>query len=196
MQTISFSATSVAANTSGFATGVTGATWVIEQTSTDDGLGHTVTITNNTGNSHASKTVVLAGRNVDGGNISETLSLPAGNATVTSTKSFAKLLSAVPSATIGADTMDIGWSANSVFNWVRVSDVAKVFNVGFGCSVDGGSPTYTIQHSYGGNAVFNHPVVAAQTVSKEGVYTSPVRNIRLAFSEAGTVSVVILQAGA
>lgn len=96
-----------------FAAGVTGASWALTNTSTTDGLAHQVSITNNTATDHSAKTVTISGTDDNGQAISETgINLPGSNLTVKTTLFFKTIETPlVPSATIGADTMDIGISA-------------------------------------------------------------------------------------
>ena len=97
------------ADLTGFASNVTGAAFTITTTATTDGLAHQVSIRNDTANDHSGKTVTLVGTDADGRAQTEVVTGPAGSATVESTKYFKTLTSATPSATIGADTFDIGW---------------------------------------------------------------------------------------
>jgi hypothetical protein len=107
-----------AANLTGFASNVTGAAFVLTQTRSGDtvedvfypdGLAHQVSIRNDTANSHSGKTVTLVGTDADGRPQTEVVTGPGVSATVESAKYFLTLTSATPSATIGADTFDIGW---------------------------------------------------------------------------------------
>lgn len=97
------------ANLIGYASNVTGATWTISTTNSGDSFAHQVSIRNDSATDHSGLTVILTGTDADGRPQTETMALPGSSATVTSTKYFKTLLTAVPSATIGADTMDIGW---------------------------------------------------------------------------------------
>ena len=98
------------ANTSNivFANGAEGATFTLTATANPDGLAHVVTITGEEATNHEAKTCVLVGTDADGRAQTETVNLPNGTATVTSTKHFLTLISATPSATTGTDGMDIG----------------------------------------------------------------------------------------
>lgn len=96
----------------GFAAGVTGDTFVLSETETSDGLGHRVSILNNTITDHSAKSVTLEGTDSDGKAIVETISAPGASSTVISNKYFKTLQGVTPSATIGADTFDIGWTDN------------------------------------------------------------------------------------
>lgn len=97
------------ADLTGFASNVTGASFTITTTATSDGLAHQVSIKNDSATDHSGKTVTLVGTDADGRAQTEVVTGPAGSATVESTKYFKTLTSATPSATIGADTFDIGW---------------------------------------------------------------------------------------
>lgn len=97
------------ANLTGFLSNATGATWTLTATSSGDGLAHQVSIRNDSATDHSAKTAVLTGTNAAGQAQTETVNLPTGSGTIESTKYFLTLTTVVPSATIGADTMDIGW---------------------------------------------------------------------------------------
>lgn len=98
------------ANTSAtrYASNATGATWTLTNTTPGDSLARIVSITNDAVTDHSAKTAILTGTDADGKAQTETINLPGPSGTVNSTKTFLTLTSVVPSATIGADTMDIG----------------------------------------------------------------------------------------
>jgi hypothetical protein len=106
--------TIVAASLTGYASNATGATWTLTATTPGDGLAHPVTIKNDSATDHSGKTTIITGTGAEGQAQTETLNLPGTSATVTSLKYFKTVTSVVPSATIGADTMDIGWTAAGV----------------------------------------------------------------------------------
>lgn len=93
----------------GLLSNATGATWTLTATSAGDGLAHQISIRNDAAVDHSAKTAVLTGTDADGRAQTETVNLPGVSATVESTKYFLTLTTIVPSATIGSDTMDIGW---------------------------------------------------------------------------------------
>jgi len=97
------------ANLIGFASNVTGATFTLTANDSGDSLAHQVSIRNDTANDHSGKTVTLVGTDADGRAQTEVVTGPGISATVESAKYFLTLTSATPSATIGADTFDIGW---------------------------------------------------------------------------------------
>jgi hypothetical protein len=105
----------------------TGATWTLTNTTPGDSLARVVTIVNDSTTDHSAKTAILTGTDADGRAQTETVNLPAGSGTTTSTKHFLTLTSVVPSATIGADTMDIGIGDDIVSKTIELnhwSDIA------------------------------------------------------------------------
>lgn len=97
------------ASLTGFASNVTGASFTLTANDSGDSLAHQVSIRNDSITDHSGKTVLLVGTDADGKAISESVTGPGSSATVESTLYFMTLTSATPSATIGADTFDIGW---------------------------------------------------------------------------------------
>jgi hypothetical protein len=93
----------------GHASNVTGATWAITTTANPDGLAHQVSVRNDSATDHSAKTITLTGTDADGKEQTETMAAPGTSATVESTKYFKTLTTATVSASIGADTFDIGW---------------------------------------------------------------------------------------
>jgi hypothetical protein len=192
--------TCAAASLTGYASNATGDTWALSATTANDGLAHQVTIRNDSATDHSAKTAILTGTDAQGNALTETVSLPAGTATVTSTKYFKTLTSVVPSATIDADTMDIGWTAAAQSPLVVLDHKQGPFNVGFAVVV-GGTINYDVQHTYdkpNGDdypTAFNHSSVAAKTANADGTYTSPVRGLRVDVNShtSGTFTLYVLQ---
>ena len=119
----------VVANGTRYAAAATGATWTLGQTTTTDGVAHTVTILNKTTTNHSSKTALITGTDANGIAQTETVALPDNSGTTTSTKYFKTVSSIVPSATIGADTMDLGFGTVCVTPWVVLDYKRNIFNV-------------------------------------------------------------------
>lgn len=197
MNRFSTTGVAVAASLTGFASNVTGASFTITTTTVSDGLAHKVTVRNDSATDHSGKTIALVGTDANGRPQTETLTAPGSSATVTSTKYWLSLTSATPSATIGADTFDIGYAADAVSATMIPLGVRLNggFNIGFGCSVDSGSPTYTVQHTYDNSVWFTHSTVSAETTSQEGSYSGPVAGIRLLWTAAGGVTMTCIQVG-
>lgn len=185
-------ALSVAASVTGLLSNATGATWTLTANDSGDNMAHLITIKGDAAADHSAKTAVITGT-LFGIAQTETVNLPNGTATVTSTKYFSEVTSVVPSATIGADTMDIGWAASSVSDALSMNLNKCDFVMGMGCVIDSGTPNYGVQHSFDGTNYFNHAVIAAKTANADGSYLFPVAKVRLAFTVAGGVTLTGLQ---
>jgi len=145
-----------------FANDVTGASWTISTNATPNGEAYKVAILNNSATDHSGKTAIIVGLDADGKAQSETLALPAGSVTVNSVKYYSSVTSVTPSATIGADTMDIGTSgffASKTF--CLTSD--KTASIGF--DLISGTINYNAQCTYNDNS--DTPYIW-QNLSKSG----------------------------
>lgn len=134
------------ANLTGFASNVTGATFTLTANAATDGLAHQVSIRNDSATDHAGKTVTLVGTDANGAALTEVVTGPGTSATVESAGYFKTLTSATPSATIGADTFDIGWvdevSTQAIpLNWR--SESAATINVDVAGTID-----FTVQETF------------------------------------------------
>lgn len=191
---ISIYGASVAQDTDNLANNVTaaaGAAFTLITDEISDGLAHKLIITPSgsvTGN------YTITGLDANGHSYTETLATNTTNA-VTSANYYASNIVVTAPSGLGAETVDIGWTADSVSAMALPYHNVSEFNIGFGCVI-GNSPTYTVQHTYDGNTWFNHSSVAAETTNQEGSYTSPVLAIRLMWAAAGTVTLTGYQAGA
>lgn len=196
MNKIHITGNSAAASLTGFASNVTGATFTLTATNSGDGLAHQVTVRNDSITNHSAKTLTLTGTDADGRPQTETMAAPGSSATVTSTKFFLSLPDVAVSASIGADTFDIGWAAASVSPTAQVQRGRLAsFNIGFGVTVNSGSPNYTVQHTYDGVTWFSHATVSGETTSQEGAYTSPVAGIRMSWAASGEATLTGYQVG-
>lgn len=196
---ITISATSAAADTAGIATAAicTGVgPWVPDVASgAGDSLAHTITITQAGASDHSAKTATITGTGPNGEPQTETgLALPNGAATVTGTKYFLTVTSVAISATVGADTMTMGWAAASVTPWKQLHDTNGIFNLGIGCSVVSGSPTYTFQYTMSGTDAYGVSELTAKTTSLVAGLLYPCQAVRLLFAAAGGMSCTVLQA--
>ena len=160
-----------------------------------DGMAHKVTIRNDSITAHSGKTVTLVGTAYNGEALTEVVTGPGTSATVTSTNYFLTLTSATPSATIGADTFDIGWGVDSASAPISVRDRAGTgnSNIGFSCDVTG-SPTFTLQQSYGG-AWYDNATMTGKSANTQGSLTVPAMAMRMKFSAAGTVDLHLIHHG-
>lgn len=187
--------TSEAASLTGFASNVTGATFTLSATSAGDSLAHKVTIRNDSATNHAGKTVTLVGTGYNGAALTEVVTGPNNAATVTSSGYFLTLTSATPSATIGADTFDIGWAADAVTPPVYIEQRPGDYSPAMGISCDvTGTPAYSLQENYGGNW-YSHAAIATKTADANGSILYPVMALRLIFTAASTVALNIVMTG-
>lgn len=190
MKAITASYTPAAANLTGFASNVTGATWTLTANDSGDSVAHKLTIRNDTANDHAAKTALITGAGPSSEVQTETVNLPGPTATVTSTKYWLRVDSVVPSLTIGVDTMDIGWAAGSASKPVNLMGSARsgFGSVGVGCSIASGSPTYGLEVTYDGSTWFAHATLAGETTAQDGVISTPCVAARLTWTVVGGVS--------
>lgn len=118
----SFTISPVAGDATAFASNVTGAgPWTPTTEATTDGLGHLVTIRNDSATDHSAKTVTITGEDPNGTTQVQVISAPGTSATVTSTAFFKKVTSVAVSATIGASTFDIGTATGAVTSDITVN---------------------------------------------------------------------------
>jgi hypothetical protein len=184
----------------GFASNVTGASFTITTTATTDGLAHQVSIRNDSVTDHSGKTVTLVGTDANGAALTEVVTGPGSSATVESTGYFKTLTSATPSATIGADTFDIGWvdevaSKTIPLNW-RANTAAAI-------SVDvTGTINFTVQQCFQNVLAGVAPVwenitaltsKTADTQSTAAVGATAVRVITNSYSSGAELQVYIVQ---
>lgn len=206
MRPKTFTFSPVSSSATGFLSNATGATWTLSNTATTDGLAHQVTIVNDSVTDHSAKTAVLVGTDADDKAQTETVNLPGTSATVTGTKYFKTLTSITPSATIGADTMDIGWAAPGISATYPV-DFNSVTDGGISLGVSiTGTINYDVQHTlddiFASTTAtqtanwFDHSSIAAKTASSDGNYAFPIRAVRMlvnSVTNGATVSFTILQ---
>lgn len=185
--------TCVAADADGLATAAvcTGAgPWVPDvATSAGDGLAHLITITQVSATDHSLKTATITGTDSSGAAQTETIALPNGATTKTTTKYFLTVASVAISATISTDTMTMGWAVDAVTPW-KTNEIG--LNMGFGCTITD-SPVYTVQYTYDGVTAFDHEDVATETTSQAGYFSFPFQAVRVKFAAAGGVKFIGLQ---
>jgi len=184
MYPIEFSYTPADNNLIGFAENITGAgPFTMTTTTPDDDLAHQVTI--DSAQNLSSITFTLTGTDAD--DFSQTEDVVGPNATtVTGTKYFKTLTTVTASATLGANTADIGWNDVAVgptfpLNW-RQND----FQVSLGVDISG-TINFTVQHCLEDIRKANpstlswwpHSTLVSKTADTDGNYASPVTATRL-----------------
>lgn len=183
----------------GFASNVTGAAFTLTANAATDGLAHQVSIRNDTANNHSGKTVTLVGTGPEGKALTEVVTGPAGSATVESAGYFLTLTSATPSATIGADTFDIGWVDEVATPWFHLdggTETAAVISV-----TVNGTISFTVQETYNdvqrstiiGNNVTALATKTAYTTAQVGLHATAVRLLVNSYSSGADLTMSILQ---
>lgn len=98
------------ASTTYFASSVSGASFTLTNTATPDSLAHKVTITGLSATDLSGINATITGIGQDGDSQSETVALPNGTATVTSTLYYKSSLTVTPASTTGASAVKIGFA--------------------------------------------------------------------------------------
>lgn len=193
-------------NLTGFASNVTGATFTLSATTVGDGLAHQVTVRNDAAVDHSGKTIVLVGTDADGRALTETLTGPGVSATVTSAAFFKTLTSATPSATIGADTFDIGWNDVAVSPTFPLNYKQEPANIDLAVDISG-TISVTVQHcleplqslSRSVSAPvastltwWNHEVITSVTADTQSNTSVPVTAVRLKINSLTTGATVAM----
>lgn len=187
----------------GFASNVTGGTWTLTNTSVPDGLAHQVSLHNDTATDHSGKTATFIGTDANDHDISETINMPGSSATVETTLYFKTLTSVTPSASIGADTMDIGYVdefASPLYPLGWREGVAAL-----GVEVTG-TINYTVQHTFDDiqdpdNTTYtwydyDDPDLVASSINADGNYfaiPAATRIIANSYSNGATLAYNIFQ---
>ena len=190
------------ASLTGFASNVAGASFTLTATAATDGLAHQVSIKNDSVTDHSGKTVTLVGTDPEGRALTEVVTAPGTSATVESTKYFKTLTSATPSATIGADTFDIGWVdevATATYPLDSKSPYAANIHVDVTGTLD-----FTVQQCFGnvyelGQAAVWSDITAlaaktADTTSTAAVGATAVRLLVNSYSSGAELQMYISQA--
>lgn len=186
MEILTISGNSSAADTDGYANNVTadpGEPLTLAATEPGDSLAHLVIITPS---GSVTGSYTITGTGPQGEAQTETLATDTTNA-VTSAKHYKTVTEVLAPDTLGAETVDIGWTAASVSAWKAIPTFGG-YPIGVGVTVVSGLPTYTLQHTYDGVAVLNHATIASKTASFDGSITTPVQAIRLSWAAAGPIS--------
>lgn len=128
-----------------FANNATGETITLAENTTPDGYAYKVAILNNTGNSKTGINFTITGLDADGKAQSEVLAGPGGSATVYSVYYYSRVNSITLSATLGADTVDIGTSG---FFATKTYPLTGCKTASIDLNLKSGSINFTGQCSY------------------------------------------------
>jgi len=192
--------TPLAAATTYFATGLTGATGVIATPAVSDGLAHFVTLASAANLSGI--TMTLTGLDADGQAQTEAIVGP-NITTVTGVKYFSRVNTITFGATLGANTMDVGISAVAISQTLPINYLQSSFSSTQMVAITG-TINYTVQYTEAAiyDAApstltwFSHATLASKTASADGSITSPFRALRLLINSvtaSATISLTSIQ---
>lgn len=190
-----------ASSSTGFATGLTGAgPFTTFSSPITDGFDHVVTLTSTANLSAITMTIV--GTNQLGLTVTEARAGPNNN-TVNTTAQFKTITSITAGATLGVNTMDVGFVGISTSPALIVDYKQNPTSLGIGCVVTASaSLTYKVQYTYD-NAFdptatlvwWDHATITGKTDDFDGQILFPVRAVRLNLTAwtSGSVTITILQ---
>lgn len=188
------------ANLTGFRSNATGVDFALTSTSSGDGLAHRISIKNDSGTDHSGKTFALVGTSPDGKAQTETVTGPAGGATVESVGYWLALTSVTPSATIGGDTMDIGWVDEVATQTIPVD--AKSTSACTIATDISGTINFTVQETFndiqGGATAQWIPISAlsaktADTTSSASVGARAIRLVVNSYTDTAEIQMAVSQ---
>jgi len=195
--------TNVALNATGIASAVaySGGGYALTAAGAADSLGHLITFANLTANDHSGKTLTIVGTDANGDPLTETHAGPAANATVTFAGHYDTVTSIKIDSTTGADTFNIGWTADAVgANVYPELTRVPVINIEVFCRVPSGTPTYAVQYTadqtpagLDSTSWLTHSVLTGKTATADGQVTFPVTALRLHITAAGPVNMTVLE---
>lgn len=195
--------TSVALSATGFASAVaySGGGYALSATTPNDGTGHLVTFLNNTATTHVGQNITFTGTDANDNPLTETLTGPGASVAITTAGFYKTLTSVTASATTGADTFNIGWTAGSVGATIYpIIERFGAFNTEIFCLVASGSPTYGVDYTADATPAgliasswLAHATIVAKTVTFDGQLTYPVLALRLHFTATGKVNITVIE---
>jgi hypothetical protein len=184
---------SSAADTDFYANDVTAASGVaftLAATAPGDSVAHKVIITPS---GSVTGSYTISGIGFNGAAVSETLATNTTNA-VTSVNYYLSGLVVTAPAGLGAETVDIGFTAAAITPPVWTHREQRSGSFAMGISVDAtGSPAYSLQQTYGGEW-YAHASIATKTASADGSILFPVSGVRLIFTAASVVKLNLVLA--
>ena len=181
------------------AAGTSGQPFTLDAEGPADGLAHLLTFAPSgsvTGNYE------ITGTDADGLPQTETLATDTTN-TVTSTKYFATVTEVLAPSGIGAETVNIGWTDDTVSPTIPINWRQDSFGAAVAVSISG-TIDYTVQHCFESFREvapstldwWPHASLAAKTASADGNYAFPVRGVRFlinSLTAGATIGIRVVQ---
>ena len=172
--------TPAAAGTTGIATGLTGAGPFTTFTAAgpNDGLAHGIALASTANLSGI--TMTITGTDANGNALTSTMAGPNNN-TVTGTVHFATVTRISAGATLGANTMNVGWGVDAVTPWYGLEYSIASFLAAVAAILTTGTATFNIEHTYDARAeaAVAFVDVTGATTNQEFAYNSVTRATRL-----------------
>lgn len=201
MHPVRFSFTPAALNATGLASAVaySGGGYALSATTMADSLAHIVTITGLAATNHSAKTFTITGTDANDATLTEAIAGPNGAVAVSSTLHFKTVTSVTVSATTGADTFNIGWTAVAVSQTCPLNWRDENYQVALGVIITG-TINVTVQHTVDGlhgeyvtqPSWFPHSFLASITASADGNYDFPAVATRLLINSVTAGATVVL----
>jgi len=146
----------------------------------------------------------ITGKNRAGTPISETLAGP-NSTTVATKKVFAEVSSISADGAVGTN-VEAGWGVEAVSAPIPLDRYRNPFNVGIGCTVVSGTPTFTVEHTFddvqdrewneGSGNWFSHASIEDESTNVDGHYAFAVSAIRIRVTAGpGSVLFSVHQSG-
>jgi len=128
--------------------------------------------------------VTITGTDANDNVISETRAGPNAN-TVLTTKYFKTVTAPITvDATLGVNTMAVGWGAPARTRWENIDYRQNGFALSVAVAISAGVANYDMQHTYDvpltdSNAAIPYTALAAQTTNRDVQYVAPIGSVRV-----------------
>lgn len=196
------------ASTTYFAATVNGASFTLTNNSTPDSLAHKVTITGLSATDLSAINATITGIDQDGAAQTETVALPNGTATVTSTLYYTSSLTVTPASTTGASAVKVGFadqfsSRTIPLDWRGGLTFVNTYPTGTinstvqytGDNIQGGCITPPASRPYNWQSDAGSAVVGATTPASDTFNSTPLatRVIANSYSAGATLRFTVSQ---
>jgi len=210
---VKLSLTPAATSANGIAAAIaySGGGYALTTTTMSDSLAHIITIGGLAATDHSGKTFTITGTDADDNPQTEGIAGPNGVATVSSTYHYKTVTSVTVSATTGADTFNLGYTAVAVSKTIPTNWRANAVEISLGLIITG-TISVTVQHTLDAINVVDennvsttadyfawlpHSVLATTSASADGNYAFPITATRLlvnSVTATATVAFSVVQA--
>ena len=177
---VSVTHTPVAANVTALLAAATGAgPWFSGTPATGDDLGHRVTIASIANLSAINFTVV--GTDANGNVVAEVVAGPNNNSVAT-VRHFKTMTGLSASATLGVNTINVGFGASAATAWILLDYQCASFGISCALGLVSGTINYDLEHTYdvpNGAELSWTSGTGGKTATGDTYMTTPVRAVRV-----------------